>query len=342
MLRKNCPTTPLSEMLFNEKGNTLERFINEVNSEDRNAISRFIHDFISWLNARLKGEKVSLKIVKLENRFAAVLRNVDNTNAQKNNTINYGDVQYSLREIVGIDGTNYGVGVYLDSQKLDGLSEEERVEKVREHIKKLGGHPFSAFDNDGNEVKIKVAPKTKYMNEKGKWERANRHLTNFVIEKEKQESLILIDEIISAATFKEQEPAKHNHGWLDNNGQNEWDVWTTYIQDKENTIWEAKLKVTNTTNGEKVLYDVHPIEKVGPGRTMPEKPTENKIPQDTTESQELFSDRDKAYMDAVNNGDMEAAQRMVDKFNRGLKKTSLIIIKLLFYYITIIDLLAAR
>ena len=302
-----------SEMLFNEKGNTLERFINEVNSEDRNAISRFIHDFISWLKARLKGEKVSIKIIKLENRFAAVLRNVDNTNAQKNNTTNDGDVQYSLREIVGIDGTNYGVGVYLDSQKLDGLSEEERVEKVREHIKKLGGHPFSAFDNDGNEVKIKVAPKTKYMNEKGKRERANRHLTNFVIEKEKQESLILIDEIISAATFKEQEPAKHNHGWLDNNGQNEWDVWTTYIQDKENTIWEAKLKVTNTTNGEKVLYDVHPIEKVGPGRTMPEKPTENKIPQDTTESQELFSDRDKAYMDAVNNGDMEAAQRMVDE-----------------------------
>ena len=94
MLRKNCPTTPLSEMLFNEKGNTLERFINEVNSEDRNAVSQFIHDLISWLKARLKGEKVSLKIVKLENRFAAVLRNVDNTNAQKNNTTNDGDVQY--------------------------------------------------------------------------------------------------------------------------------------------------------------------------------------------------------------------------------------------------------
>ena len=87
-----------SEMLFNEKGNTLERFINEVNSEDRNAISRFIHDFISWLKARLKGEKVSLKIVKLENRFAAVLRNVDNTNAQKNNTTNDGDVQYEIKE----------------------------------------------------------------------------------------------------------------------------------------------------------------------------------------------------------------------------------------------------
>ena len=81
-------------MLFNEKGNTLERFVNEVSGEDRNAVSRFIHDLISWLKARLKGEKVSLKIVKLENRFAAVLRNVDNANTQKNNTTNDGDVQY--------------------------------------------------------------------------------------------------------------------------------------------------------------------------------------------------------------------------------------------------------
>ena len=81
--------------MFYERGNTLERFINEINGEDRNVISRFIHDFISWLKVRLKGEKVSLKIVKLENRFAAVLRNVD-TNAQKNNTTNDGDVQYSI------------------------------------------------------------------------------------------------------------------------------------------------------------------------------------------------------------------------------------------------------
>ncbi|MBQ1284453.1 MAG: hypothetical protein IIY18_05630 [Clostridia bacterium] len=64
--------------MFYERGNTLERFINEVNSEDRNAVSQFIHDFISWLKTRLNGEKVSFKIIRLENRFAAVLRSVDN------------------------------------------------------------------------------------------------------------------------------------------------------------------------------------------------------------------------------------------------------------------------
>ena len=109
----------------------------------------------------------------------------------------------------------------------------------------------------------------------------------------------LIDESIGSAKFIEKEPATKTHGWLDNNGKNEWDAWITYIQDKENTIWVAKLKIANTTNGEKVLYDVHPIEKVGRGRTLPTIPTDDKIPQDTTESQEKHSDREIA--DIANN-----------------------------------------
>lgn len=191
------------------------------------------------------------------------------------------DIRYSSREIIGASGTNYGIGVYLDSQKLDGLSKEERIAKVVEHIKNLGGYPLSAFDNDGNEVKIKIAPKTKYKNEKGNPERANRHLTNYLDNEIKQEALLLIDEVIGVANFKGKEPATHPHGWLDNSGKNEWEIWTTYIQDKENTIWEAKLKIANTTNGEKVLYDVYPIEMVEQVGTMTTSTTGERIPQDT-------------------------------------------------------------
>lgn len=184
-----------------------------------------------------------------------------------------------IGEIVGESGKNYGIGVYLDSDELSNLNESERVEKVKNHIKQMGGKSFFAFDNNGNEVKIKIAPKTKYKTEKGNYERANRHLTYFVKDEVKQETLVLIDEIINTATFKGTEPATKSHNWLDNNGKNEWDVWTTYIQDKENTVWEAKLKIANSTNGEKILYDIYPIEKVGPGRTMPEKPTNKNISQ---------------------------------------------------------------
>lgn len=47
------------------------------------------------------------------------------------------------------------------------------------------------------------------------------------------------------------------------NGKNDWQYWTTYIQDKNNTVWEATLNVTESANGVKYLYDINPIKKVG-------------------------------------------------------------------------------
>lgn len=48
------------------------------------------------------------------------------------------------------------------------------------------------------------------------------------------------------------------------NGKNDWQYWTTYIQDKNNTVWKATLKVAESANGVKYLYDISPIKKVGP------------------------------------------------------------------------------
>ena len=48
------------------------------------------------------------------------------------------------------------------------------------------------------------------------------------------------------------------------NGKNDWQYWTTYIQDKNNTVWKATLNVAESANGVKYLYDISPIKKVGP------------------------------------------------------------------------------
>ena len=47
------------------------------------------------------------------------------------------------------------------------------------------------------------------------------------------------------------------------NAKNDWQYWTTYIQDKNNTVWKATLNVAEFANGVKYLYDIDPIEKVG-------------------------------------------------------------------------------
>ena len=44
--------------------------------------------------------------------------------------------------------------------------------------------------------------------------------------------------------------------------KNDWEYWVTYLQDKENTIWEATLNIATTANGEKILYDIDPIKMV--------------------------------------------------------------------------------
>ena len=47
--------------------------------------------------------------------------------------------------------------------------------------------------------------------------------------------------------------------WLDNNGRNPWDPWKVIFQEKNNSVWEATLKVANAADGRKIPYDVTKI-----------------------------------------------------------------------------------
>ena len=81
------------------------------------------------------------------------------------------------------------------------------------------------------------------------------------------------------------------------NGKNDWQYWTTYIQDKNNTVWKATLNVAESANGVKYLYDIDPIEKVGPPVKSGTSTTGDIVAQNQTESQaqirsSTLSDRD--------------------------------------------------
>ena len=175
------------------------------------------------------------------------------------------DIRYSIREIKGEDGTDYGKGVYLDSTLLEGLTDAERTEMMRERVKELGGQIITTYDPNGKAVDIRIAdPSEKFRNRNGRrvpvtndLARKNRYV------KVKQESVVLADELIATSQYKEREKARYPHDWLDNNGKNDWQYWTTYIQDKNNTVWKATLNVAESANGVKYLYDISPIKKVG-------------------------------------------------------------------------------
>ena len=81
------------------------------------------------------------------------------------------------------------------------------------------------------------------------------------------------------------------------NGKNDWQYWTTYIQDKNNTVWKTALNVAESANGVKYLYDIDPIKKVGQSVKSDTSTTGDIIAQSQTESQaqirsSTLSDRD--------------------------------------------------
>ena len=79
----------------------------------------------------------------------------------------------------------------------------------------------------------------------------------------------MVDELVTTSSFSKEEKARHPHGWLDNDGKNRWERWTTYLQDKNNTVWEASLRIATAADGTKYLYDIDPINEIkkmrGPG-----------------------------------------------------------------------------
>ena len=166
--------------------------------------------------------------------------------------------------IVGDDGKNYGKGVYLDSTLLTNLTDSERREMVKERVKELGGQEFTAYDNNGNAVKVKIEEYSqKFRNANGDRVRVNNDLIRKYNKNEtKQEAVVLVDELIETSTFTKDTPSNYPHGWLDDNGNNKWEYWDTYIVDKSGAIWKATLNITNASTGEKILYDIDPIDPI--------------------------------------------------------------------------------
>lgn len=208
---------------------------------------------------------------------------------------NNNGAKYSIREIVGESGKNYGKGVYLDSTFLDNLSDSERIDLIKEYVRELAHKELSAFDKNGNEYLITVLGSEKYLAENGKRIHANsdfrkKHINN----KTKQEAIALIDEVvISSKIVNDSEEAKHSHDWIDNNGKNKWSSLHTYDVDKSGDIWSAVLSISKGTDGKNYLYDLSTKkegERVSKFTTEPL--LDKKISQNESDVNSKYFDRD--------------------------------------------------
>ena len=349
--RKSGYRMKYSEAFEEFVADSMEKMLTDQNAVEKLAMLRTkdksvfdkLREGIQKLVDRIKQEYAKLTPNSAEGRTVATMTDVfsdiqdlfiealddASTNFQKaeKNTATNDGVQYSEREIIGLSGKNYGIGVYLDSDELTGLTESERKDKVKNIvINNLAGKHFLAYDNNQNIIDIQIAKNSDtYKNKKGKKRKIIEELykknNNFVI---KQEAIVLVDELIAMAKYNKSKAPKYPHGWLDNYGRNNWEYWTVFIQEKNKTVWEATLNVANSSNGKKVLYDINPIKKVeGPVESVPTTTNNslsqekhivnnNSMQENENNVQKKFSLRDTQYFSALNSIDLSKAQKLVD------------------------------
>lgn len=259
----------VGDYLFTDKA-----FVQKLSTEHRNVFQKIFDEVKYLCKVVTAGSKEAKKLLEVKKIFEEAYRQ------DAKNPTGEGGVRYSLSSIVGASGKNYGVGVYLDSTLLSNLTEDERIDMVKEYVKELGGSIFTAYDNNGNAVDIHIVESSKkFKNKSGNRVPVNKDLTYRLKNEVKQEAIALVDELVQASTYHGKEPATHPHDWVDDNGANDWDLWKTYIQDKQNTVWEASLRIANSANGEKILYDIYPIKMVEGAGTAATTTTTNNIAQ---------------------------------------------------------------
>ncbi len=237
-------------------------FATELYNADKNAFQKIFDEIKYWIKLATAGSEEARLLEKAKHNFEKALRS---TFDGKASTSAEDGTQYSISEIVGDSGKNYGVGVKLDSTLLDNLTETERKEMVRLRVvDELAGNAFVAYDSNNNPIEINIADsKEKIKTKSGEKKPAVRELWHKNANNpQKQEAVVLSNELIEASSYDKSKPSTETHDWLDNNGKNDWEYWTVYIQDKNNAVWKATLNVANSQDGRKILYDIDPIKKV--------------------------------------------------------------------------------
>lgn len=260
---------------------TDEDFIRHLSVENRNVFQK-IYDEIKYLcKVATAGSKEARELEKVKRAFEKAYKDGGEVS----------DTKYSVSEVVGDSGKNYGIGVHLDSDLLTGLSDTERKQMVRLRVvEELAGNSFIAYDN-GNPVEISIAQKSdKIKNDSGNKKPVLKELYNKYNGNEiKQEAVVLADELIEASKHNRTEASNYSHDWLDNYGKNNWDKRTVYLQDKNKTVWEATLHIANSADGRKILYDIDPIKMTeGAIKSAPSTVT-TRIPQNSEKSSATYS-----------------------------------------------------
>ena len=190
-------------------------------------------------------------------KIRTMLDSVNETASKQSDT-----VKYSIKTIIDEDGTNYGKGVYLDTDIFDNVKPRYWGKILNKFVyDNLAGKEITVFDENGNEEVISFAEKNERITKDGS--NNQRKVIDKLVRKHginEQLAVAHAVELISASEKTDLFSDKNNHQWLDENG---WEYRTVFLQNKKNNkVYSAILNIANAKDGRKILYDINKITDV--------------------------------------------------------------------------------
>lgn len=138
------------EVLFKEDGSGLEAIMSDMTESGKSRFVNFLKDFISYLKAKLSGNKtVSAEVLKLERMFNEAL-----TAAEQKNTATEGGVKYSIAKdndgenIVVID-TDQGLFVGVDESEYRKIAKDYLNEHFKNTVLPLSNYGLVTVNKTG-------------------------------------------------------------------------------------------------------------------------------------------------------------------------------------------------
>lgn len=248
-----------------------EKALNTLVKDNRTLLQK-VHDFFKQFAEKLKEIKQKLSkssvvysevnhdidfLEQSAEKIKTMLDSVKETTSKQSDT-----VKYSIKTIIGKDGTNYGKGVYLDTDIFDNVKPRYWGKILNKYVyDNLAGKEITAFDENGNEEVISFAEKNERITKDGS--NNQRKVIDKLVRKNGMNEQLAVAhavELISASEKIDLFSNENNHQWLDKNG---WEYRIVYIQNRKNKkVYSAILNIANTKDGRKILYDINKITEV--------------------------------------------------------------------------------
>ncbi len=240
------------------------------------------------------------------------------------------DIKMSIVDNVILDsGEHIDKAVLLDTDFFDGLNPRNWGKKLQTYVENRSKNdPFimTILDENGDEQKLVFAKKSDKVSKSGKSPHPVLKELTSTSDNISKLAVVHIDEIVEVSEENNPYYTDNNeHGWLDENG---WLHRNAYAINAVNgSVYNLTVDIAKARDGRTILYATRgKIRKVGQTKvdSIPKdgprshSDSGKSIAQPTKKVNRKFSvseenSSDTAYLAAVESGDMETAQRMVDE-----------------------------